>query len=173
MHLGISSRPAQHAPQAGFTLIEVIITVVIVSVLAAVALPAFFDQVRKSRRADAIAVMSSVQQAQDRFRANSPVFGTKFEVSGGGALLGVSVAASAATSFTTSSGYYLLTMPSVPGGTEGTRYNIRAEALGAQARDTSCLYMQVAASGPEFVNSSGPTTALGNAAAANNRCWRR
>ena len=41
----------------GFTLIEMMIVVVVVAVLAAIALPAYQDQVRKSRRASAESVL--------------------------------------------------------------------------------------------------------------------
>ncbi len=57
--------------QAGFTLIELLITAVIVGILAMVALPAFQAQVAKGRRADAIAALSAVLQAQERARSNS------------------------------------------------------------------------------------------------------
>ena len=52
--------------QAGFTLIELLITAVIVGILAMLALPTFQAQVAKGRRADAIAALSAVLQAQER-----------------------------------------------------------------------------------------------------------
>lgn len=56
---------------AGFTLIETLIAAVIVGVLAMVALPTFQAQVAKGRRADAMAALSAVLQAQERVRSNS------------------------------------------------------------------------------------------------------
>jgi type IV pilus assembly protein PilE len=49
----------------GFTLIELMITVAIVAILAAVAYPSFMEQVRKSRRSDAITALNAVAQAQE------------------------------------------------------------------------------------------------------------
>lgn len=50
--------------QTGFTLIELMITVVIVGILAAVAYPAYQDQVRRSRRAGAQSAMLQIAQKE-------------------------------------------------------------------------------------------------------------
>jgi type IV pilus assembly protein PilE len=52
----------------GFTLIELMIVVVIVGILAAIAYPSLVSFIQRGRRADAIAVLTSVVQAQERFR---------------------------------------------------------------------------------------------------------
>ncbi len=51
----------------GFTLIEVMIAAAIVAILAAVAYPSYQDSVRKSRRADAKAVLLQAGQWMERF----------------------------------------------------------------------------------------------------------
>ena len=51
----------------GFTLVEVIITVAIVAILAAVALPSYREHVRKSRRAEAQAYLMAVASRQQQF----------------------------------------------------------------------------------------------------------
>lgn len=53
--------------QGGFTLIELMITVAIIGILAAVAYPAYTEQVAKGRRADARVRMVAAQQWMERY----------------------------------------------------------------------------------------------------------
>jgi len=50
----------------GFTLIEIMITVAIVAILAAIAYPSYLEQVRKTRRSDAIAALLKTAQVLER-----------------------------------------------------------------------------------------------------------
>ncbi len=52
---------------AGFSLIELMIVVVIVGILATIAYPSYLDQVRKSRRTEARALLLKVSGMQQRF----------------------------------------------------------------------------------------------------------
>ena len=52
---------------AGFTLIELVIVIVIVSVLASIALPAYQESMRKGRRADAKTGLMDAANRQERF----------------------------------------------------------------------------------------------------------
>lgn len=60
--------------RGGFTLIEMLVAIVIIAILTAIALPTFTESVRKGRRADAVALLTGLQLAQERYRANNPAY---------------------------------------------------------------------------------------------------
>lgn len=57
--------------QRGFTLIEVMITVAIVGILTAVALPAYNDYVTRGRLSEAFTVLGAAQPAAEQYWANN------------------------------------------------------------------------------------------------------
>lgn len=63
---------------SGFTLIEVMVVVAIVGILAAVAYPAYTDQVRKGRRAEARAALVNLLQQQERFLTQHNTYAAVF-----------------------------------------------------------------------------------------------
>jgi type IV pilus assembly protein PilE len=161
-----------HKAATGFTLIELMIVIVIIAVLAAVAVPTYQGQIRKSRRAEAVTFMSQVQQAQERYRANRIAYADHFIVTGGGLSgVGVSGETNAATNYTTSGGYYVLELPSA--GVSG--YTVLATAQGDQVKDGLCKFMQMTLAGGNITYNSGATSGTSNGAtsAANIRCWNR
>lgn len=58
----------------GFTLMELMVTIAIVGILAAVALPMYGEQVAKSRRADAIRAIGELQLQLEQWRADNPTY---------------------------------------------------------------------------------------------------
>ena len=131
----------------GFTLVELMVVVTLIAILAAIAVPAYQDFVRKARRADAKRDLTAVQLAQERWRANNVAYTTTLVGTPG---LNWHV--------TTTEGYYTLTITAA----DATSYNITATPVAgkSQAND-SC--------GTFAVNESGPNT-TGSYAKA--ECWR-
>ena len=128
----------------GFTLIELMIVVAIVGLLASVAYPSYMNQVKKSRRSDAVAALSIVQQTQERWRANNTTYAAT------PAALGLSA--------TSAGGYYQIALASAT----GTGYILTAAAVtgNSQATDTGCATLTV-------------TVLNGNATNTPSGCWSK
>jgi type IV pilus assembly protein PilE len=154
----LRAEPAGRARGAGFSLIELAIALTIVAVLAAVALPSLQQQIRKTRRADAIAAVVRVQQAQERYRALQPVYAASL----GSAGLGLGPASPA--------GHYLLSS-SAASGAEGQSYSVLAQAQGAQTADAPCRYLLLRVDGGQLAYASGPDADATNNSSANKACW--
>ena len=66
----------QKVRQCGFTLIELMITVAIVAILAAIAYPSYNNAMMKNRRASAQAYLSDVAQRQQQYLMDNRAFTT-------------------------------------------------------------------------------------------------
>ena len=66
--------------QYGFTLVEMMIAVAIVAILTAIALPAYQNQVRKTKRTDGKGYLMELQSAQERFFVQNVRYGTMAEL---------------------------------------------------------------------------------------------
>jgi type IV pilus assembly protein PilE len=173
------SPTVSRAALRGFTLIELMIVVSIVAILAAVALPAYFDSVRKARRSDAINALAKAQQAQERLRANETSYGSGF--------INVTAASFAASSpgsdatFNSADGYY--TVDITANSATGYRLLAYAKSGGSQVSDKSCQCLELESAAGQVTYKSGGTggtfngTAAGcgttSSGAAANRCWRK
>ncbi len=156
------------ARQQGFTLLEVLVVVVIVGILGALALPSFFDQIRKSRRADAITEIYRASQAQERFRASNTAYSANLGTLPAVSALRLFTSTVAITTYNMPSGYYSITVDQ----TSGVRYRLTATALGSQLRDTRCrtLVMDVNGGTISYTSTNSAATADNS---VNNPCWNR
>ena len=68
---GMSGRRPRLRRQAGFTLIEAMVVVAIAGILASVAYPAYLQQVGRSRRVDAQAVLMQAAQYVEAFHTEN------------------------------------------------------------------------------------------------------
>ena len=107
------------ATQKGFTLIEAMIVVGIIAIVVALAYPAYIEQVRKARRADAEASLLAAAQTLERCftRINTYTVGEGFCPDPAGA---------------SQDGYYTIEVDASSG---ATTYLLRAVAQGDQDND--------------------------------------
>ena len=60
----------------GFTLIELMVTVAIVGILAAIAVPMFGEQMNKGRRSEAMSGLTDLQLREERWRSSNATYGS-------------------------------------------------------------------------------------------------
>jgi type IV pilus assembly protein PilE len=144
----------------GFSLIELMVTVAVLSILATIAVTAYTSQVQKSRRTEAKSAMLDLAGREER------LFTTANAYSNLEAYLGY--AAAGATTVMTNmpfgNNYYTLSV-AVPDTTQAattpTTYLITATPVGTQANDTAC--------GSFTLNQLGVQGVTGTSTAAT--CW--
>ena len=121
--------------QTGFTLVELIIVVAIISILASIAIPAYNGYIETSKRSDAQASLMALAIAQEKYRATNPTYTTVI-----GDLNGVSSASE--------SGYYTLAVTAASGAT----FTATATPDGWTDSNGNCS--------PMSINQDGPTGTL-------------
>lgn len=68
---------------AGFSLVEMLVVVVMISILTGIAYSSYHNYVRKGRRAEAMQTLTSIQMAQEKHRLSSTTYGSLTDVWGG------------------------------------------------------------------------------------------
>ena len=158
-----AAAPAGRLPR-GFTLIELMITVAIVGILAAVAYPSYLEQVAKGRRTEAKAILLQANQWMERFYAEN----YRYDQNTAG--VAVTDAALFAGRFSQS--------PPPPAGASYTisltnlaaqTYRVRAARAGSMAAD-ACGDFVVTHTGAKGILNFGTRFASENAAVA--ECWK-
>ena len=123
----------------GFTLIEVLVTCVIVGVLAAIALPSYQKQIQKTRRSDAKSALVGAAGQMERYFTERSTYATATLGTGAGHVYPA----------TTENGYYALSLANLT----ATTYTVRATPAGAQVGD-ACGTMTYTDQGAKGVTGS-------------------
>lgn len=105
----------------GFTLIELMITVAIVGLLAAIAYPSYTQHVRKSRRSEALQMLMNVGSRQQQYLLDTRSYADSLST------LNVSLSSSLSPYYTVSMTVSTATVPA---------FTVTAVPLGSQALDT-------------------------------------
>lgn len=153
-------------PQRGFTLVELIVTMVIIATLAAIAIPSYSSYVLTSHRAEAKSALLDLASLEERYFSVNNSYTTNPQDLG--------YAAASAPFYIGTDSYYQVTQiqanPAVPppnptsSGTPAW-FSITANAVGRQMNDTACAVFTI--------NSIGQQTAQNSSLADNSTtCWQ-
>jgi len=125
----------------GFTLLELMITVAILSILATIAYPSYMGHVQKTRRVDGKSAILEIAMAQEQFYTQNKAYSDN--------LTSLSIH-STLRDGKSKEGYYELTLkrPTT------TTFTITAKAIGSQAKDTTCAEMSMDQIGEQTSKSS-------------------
>jgi prepilin-type N-terminal cleavage/methylation domain-containing protein len=66
--------PSLNKARKGFTLVELAVVIVIIGVLAAFGVPKFLNSVERSKASEAVAYLSALQGAQERYIAQEGIY---------------------------------------------------------------------------------------------------
>jgi len=120
----------------GVTLIELMITIVIIGILAAVVYPSYIDHVTRSNRSEGLRELMRIANLQEQYFVDNRSYTSNIS------LLGVG----ASTNYTTTSGHYVISVTS--GGTGKTTFTLTATAQTPQStNDAACKILTITETG--------------------------
>jgi len=132
--------------QMGFTLIELMITVAVIGILAAIAFPSYQTHVLRTHRVTAAACLSEMAQQMERYYTSNLSYS-------GAAVPTPACANDVAGRY----GFAFAT-----GQPTATTYTINAAPAGAQSSDTKCSTLSITQAGVKGVSGTGTAA----------ECWR-
>ena len=148
----------------GFTLMELMIVVAIIGILAGIAYPTYQDSVRKSRRADAEAVLLELAQWMERFYTEN----NRYDQTRAGVAVALPFAQSPKEGGP-AGGYYTIAVAAP----QPNSFTLTATRAGPQVSDTVCGNLTLSNTGVKCALSGAKCT--NSAAAADreaaSRCW--
>lgn len=109
----------------GFTLLELMITVGIIGIIAALAFPQYMNRVTETRRGDGAGMLTRVMQSQERFFINNLTYTVDLR----------NLGYSAASSVDSSEGFYKVSAAACASSTIAQCVQLTAVPQGAQSSD--------------------------------------
>ena len=155
-HRKTLARPAGRS--AGFTLIELMITLVVLAILTMIAVPIYEHQIEESRRTDARTALLELAEREERYYATNNAYTSDPADLGYG-----TAAAPVAWPVTIGSGYYQIEATVPDPNLAVPSYLLTATAIGSQTADTDCQIFTV--------DSTGVETSYDAAGNATTDCW--
>jgi type IV pilus assembly protein PilE len=151
--------PARAIRTSGFTLIELMIVVVIVTILLIIAIPTYLSQIRESRRTEARNYLVELASREERYNATQLSYTS---VAGNVGYAGFG------SGNPVGSGYYYINPPTIPDPNNASQPSFSLTAVPVtgkgQDKDTYCASFTV--------ESNGKRTALNSAGADDSSyCW--
>jgi len=139
---------------AGFTLIELMITVVVLAILTMIAVPIYEHPIEESRRTDARTALLELAEREERYYATNNAYTSNPADLGYG-----SPGAPVAWPVTIGSGYYTIEATVPDPNLAAPSYLLTATAIGTQTSDTDCQIFTVDSTGVETsYNAAGNVT---------------
>ncbi|WP_198084504.1 type IV pilin protein [Variovorax sp. E3] len=140
----VKEKPVRNA-EKGFTLIELMITVAVVGILAAIAYPSYTEYVLRSRRVEAQNMLNDAAARQERWKAQNGKYAAQADL--------------AKLNVPNGGGYYALSLTSTD-----TSYVFKAQRAGKQLADSKCGDFTLDDTGKKGIFAGTPGTP--------ETCWR-
>ena len=135
---------------SGFTLVELMVTLVIAAILVSIAVPTYTSQIRKSKRTDAKTALLDLAGREERYMATNSAY----------SIDGVALGYGAAFPVTLPNNDYTISAPVVQNADNTATpptpasYALTATAVNVQAKDTSCATFSLNNQGQQTATST-------------------
>src|SRR5580704_486474 len=135
------------AREAGFTLVELMVTIVIATILISIAVPSYQGQIRKSRRTDAKTALLDLATREERFSSLNNAYTNDPASLGYSGVFPQSVG----------SGYYTINVapPTAAAAGVAAAFTATATPAGTQVKDTQCQSLSIDSTGKQSALDSG------------------